>query len=596
MDAKPSIVGRAIAALVVGLGAAVLVSGAGGATSAVTVGGPVTVGVGIPRPVSSNCMPGAGASSPAGSETPASLQGAPTGLVAYRIYQPGTTVQFARTLLHSGLFSGVDFAAQWCNLEPSEGVFDWAPIQEVFNEVRGLNGPGGRPMFVTLSIIPGFESPGWVLGHRGVQTIRSEWAYQGKVVTPARYLPLPWNQTYLELWYGFLRHLAAAFGDDPQFRMIAVGGPTSVSDEMSLPNWTGDASAHPPEVDPAAGAYGGSDIEMWEAAGYTPESYIGAWAQTFHAYHRIFPDQYLSLALIDGLPIGVQTSTTPGTTRPGPHPLTNKRGPSRVQGRLLSGTHDVIDAGQITATTLGVIAAGMKLRSDFVLQADGLGASSGAQEPFGYVEAACGRIDTGFQTHAPQVESKDNAAGTGKNAPLLKADLTPGVAAGARFLEVYASSAAIGLSHPGGAIDAALQYGKNALEPTQTKPRPVQPCEPLRIVATTAGAGPRASTTVQVTYETALLSGTTFTQAGLPGLGPFNFTGRLAITLDGNPLPVSCTPETPTEATTTCTATVISARGSRPQPGRGLKFAAALEIGYSGTYQPVVTATIDARG
>jgi hypothetical protein len=87
----------------------------------------------------------------------------------------------------------------------------------------------------------------------------------------------------------------------------------------------------------------------------------------------------------------------------------------------------------------------------------------------------------------------------------------------------------------------------------------------------------------------------TFTQVGLPGVGPFGFTGRLTTTLDGNPPPVGCAPETPTEATTTCTATVISARGSRPQPGRAPKFAAALEIGYNGTYQPVVTAATVAR-
>ena len=76
----------------------------------------------------------------------------------------------------------------------------------------------------------------------------------------------------------------ARYGTNPEFRMISAGGPTSVSDETSLPNANGKTkrdSALPPRDK-------GSDITAWEALGYTPARYEAAWQAVFAMYGRIF--------------------------------------------------------------------------------------------------------------------------------------------------------------------------------------------------------------------------------------------------------------------------------------------------------------------
>jgi hypothetical protein len=97
----------------------------------------------------------------------------------------------------------------------------------------------------------------------------------------------------------FLTAVNARYGTNPEFRMISAGGPTSVSDETSLPNANGKTkrdSALPPRDK-------GSDITAWEALGYTPARYEAAWQAVFAMYGRIFSRQYISLALYPGLQI-----------------------------------------------------------------------------------------------------------------------------------------------------------------------------------------------------------------------------------------------------------------------------------------------------
>lgn len=152
-------------------------------------------------------MPTTGTSTPVVPEKPTGLRAMPSGLIAYDIYQPPkpgkpAKPSFASTIFSSGDFAGVDFAIQWCNLEPHRNRFDWAPIETVMNEARVAG------MFVILAVIPGFESPGWVLKAPGVQYTESSFSCHS-VVTPARLLPLLWNTAYLNLWYGFLRHVAS---------------------------------------------------------------------------------------------------------------------------------------------------------------------------------------------------------------------------------------------------------------------------------------------------------------------------------------------------------------------------------------------------
>jgi hypothetical protein len=357
-------------------------------------------------PTASNCTvnsgtlePGAGTTG--AGETPAPIGATPSGLIAVKIYTPQTKAQFPSALFTAAdsFVKGLDFLAQWCNLEPHPYVFNWAPLDTVFEQAQA----SGK--FVILTLIPGFETPSWALA--GVQGFTSSFSYNTADDTnaaDARVLPLPWDPTYLGRWFTFLRAVADRYGDDKSFRAIEAAGPTSVSTEMTLPDLTGSQKipGYPEIVDGGLPAsyggkkLGGSDIAAWEAAGYTPAKLVGAWTQAFATYHQIFRNQFMALALFPSLPIG-ENST--------------------------------VNVSQGTQVRLDVVSEGRtQYQPSFILQEDGLaGDGSGSDPGYNIVRANCKTVVTGLQTKVPPNDH-----------PLPPA-LAIGLRANLDFIEAYSS-------------------------------------------------------------------------------------------------------------------------------------------------------------
>jgi hypothetical protein len=379
-----------------------------------------------------NCKAAGGTTGASGTgETPGALPQKPTGVVAVNILGTSTSPPFSAPVAADPLLSGLDLLAQWCNIEPEQGVFNWAPLDQTF-AAAAANGK-----FVILTLIPGVESPAWAVD--GTPFVMTGFAYGAPVA--ARGLPLPWNRKYLRRWFAFLRAVAKRYGSNPAFRMIEVGGPTSVSTEMSLPHWTGQGSSIDTGLPPIAG---GSDLTMWKDVGYTPARYVAAWRYAFAQYHLIFPNQYLGLALVNGLPLGA---------------------------------HGAIDPSEIARVPLEVIAAGMRYAKSLDVQTDGVGPGSG-RPPFGYVQAACGRAAvTGFQTIVPASEG-----------PLAIDTLPPAWQANADFVEVYESdvTGSLGTGATGATQLAAIESAHSALPASAG-------CTPLTIAGDPLTVTPEAS-------------------------------------------------------------------------------------------------------
>jgi hypothetical protein len=292
-------------------------------------------------------------------------------------------------------------------------------------------------------------------------------------------------------------------------------------------------------------------------------------------YRKIFPDQYMSLALIDGLPIDRSlVGGSSGVPLPGKHPM-DRRPP--VGADIIPSPpprlEDFIDGNEITATPLAIIAAGRRYGSSFVLQANGLGAGSGFAPTYAYVQGNCGSIDTGFQTHDPKIE------------PVLSmSDLQPGVQAGARFLEVYAVLAKTGLTknNPNATVLGAITYANGALKTNSSY------CQPLTLTASPQTAAPGTRTTLTATYETGLLNELSFRYGGYaPPDGPYPFTGSFSLKLGSAAPTPTCTTmpaSSTTPALTTCTTTV--------RPRKSLTYRAAIAV--AGTSSPVPVATAKA--
>jgi hypothetical protein len=419
--------------------------------------------IGPTGPTASNCTvnsgtlePGAGTTGTG--ETPAPLGPAPTGLIAVKIYSPKAKVQFPSALFTpaDSYIKGLDFLAQWCNLEPHPDLFNWAPLDTVFQQAQA----SGK--FVILTLIPGFETPSWALS--GVQGFTSSFSYNTADDTnaaDARVLPLPWDPTYLGRWFTFLRAVADRYGDDKSFRVIEAAGPTSVSTEMTLPDLTGSQriAGYPEIADGGLPAsYGGkaldgSDIAAWEAAGYTPAKLVGAWTQAFAAYHQIFRNQFMALALFPSLPIGDDSTVNVS---------------EGSQARL-----DVVSLGKTN------------YQPSFIVQEDGLaGTGTGTDPGYNIVRANCTTVVTGLQTKVPP-----------NDLPLTPA-LALGVRANLNFIEVYAGDV---VSMP--SVFTSFEMPSSPLPATDH-------CAPLRLTSSAGTSAPAgAPATVTATTDLTLPPG-----------------------------------------------------------------------------------------
>jgi hypothetical protein len=199
---------------------------------------------------------------------------APRGIIAVTGHdQPFQAATFA-----SPLVDALMVRTFWSTTEPNRGGFDFSFIDGQLALARA-NGKG-----MVISVMSGVFTPTWALA--GVQTAPFVAPYgflQGQTVT----LPLPWDLIYLQTWLGFVAVLGQRYGADPNVVLVPMTGPTSVSDEMSLP----DSPSNPDE------------IAQWAQLGYTPSLYEGAWGQTVTAYASAFPTTAIGLATYPSLPL-----------------------------------------------------------------------------------------------------------------------------------------------------------------------------------------------------------------------------------------------------------------------------------------------------
>ena len=282
--------------------------------------------------------------------------------------------------------AGLTFRTSWADIEPSQGNFVWTKLDTVFNQAEKNN------KWVELVLIPGFGTPAWAL--QGVQTSTFSIIY-GPGKGQQLVMPLPWDQTYLERWFTFLKAVSGRYQSRPSFIKIAADGPTSITGEMTLPDTP-------------------TDLCTWVQVGYSSDRIIGAWKQVFTHYAQIFPRQYFSLALYPPLPIV-------GTTR-------------CVNGNPTGINH--AESQRVRDILIGLGVDNYPKR--FVLQENGLTGSTGEATGGSYdiVKSYSGKIVIGYQL-ATSAMASPAYMGDPDGVTALRNSLQRGIEAHAQFLEVY---------------------------------------------------------------------------------------------------------------------------------------------------------------
>jgi hypothetical protein len=320
----------------------------------------------------------------------------PVGLIAVQQWlynQPNPPVAVRSEVFANPSINGVLFRANWSSVEPAEGQFNWRIIDDLFTAAAASD------KFVVLSFVPGFATPSWALS--GCTSATFDWQYgpKGEAGQPGA-LPMPWDPPYLSRWFAFLEQVADRYANNPQFRMIALAGPTSVSEETSLPNDAHDRGL----------PNNGSDIARWVSLGYTPGKYVAAWRTVLQQYVQLFPTQFLSLSTARALPIG---------------------------------NDGMRDANQELATLQSVIDEGMQYPDRFVLQDNGLTASTAeiqAQDRsalFDLIGSYARNIVTGFQVGTAATVNPGPQGDPTSAVNALALSLNRGLAEHPDFLEVW---------------------------------------------------------------------------------------------------------------------------------------------------------------
>ncbi len=267
---------------------------------------------------------------------------------------------------------GIMVRTFWSNVEPAQDQYDWSFID---SQVQAAAASGKK---VILLVLPGAFSPQWAL--QGVQSAQFVVDYgfvQGTTVT----LPMPWDATYLNRWFAFVRVLGQRYDSNPAVVNVPAAGPTSISEEMSLPN------------DKAA-------VAQWKQLGYSLPKYEGAWQQTLAAYVQSFPTTQISLAFYPGLPIPDEAART--------------------------ATRD--DVAKFAFTRYG---------TQMVFQENGLSARKDTPA-LGYdlVQQYASQTTTGFEMGTSATQKPDEMGGA-TPAAALQASVDLGLKAGIQFLVIY---------------------------------------------------------------------------------------------------------------------------------------------------------------
>jgi hypothetical protein len=267
---------------------------------------------------------------------------------------------------------GIVIRTFWDNVQPAPNQFNWSFID---SQIQAASSAGKK---VILVVLPGAFTPHWAL--REVQSAQFVVDYgfdQGATVT----LPMPWDATYLDRWFEFVHVLGQRYDSNPAVVNVPATGPTSISEEMSLPN------------DPAA-------LANWKQLGYTLKKYENAWQQSLAAYVQAFPTTEISLTFYPGLPIPDASAET--ATR--------------------------IDIANFAFTTYG---------RQVVFQENGLSARKAALS-LGYdlVQQYSNKTTVGFEMGTSATQKPDQMGGTSA-VSALQASVNLGMKAGAKFLEIY---------------------------------------------------------------------------------------------------------------------------------------------------------------
>jgi len=136
---------------------------------------------------------------------------------------PDNSMREPRT--HPGVYAGAVINAEWAQLEPAPGRYDFAVIDQGLAALRAYNGQNPQaPMAAKLRVFAGPVAPDWAKRLAG-----------GPIAITVRRHPFTigaaWSPPYRQAWRALQQALAARYDADPLLREVGVASCTTLTDE-----------------------------------------------------------------------------------------------------------------------------------------------------------------------------------------------------------------------------------------------------------------------------------------------------------------------------------------------------------------------------
>jgi hypothetical protein len=180
-----------------------------------------------------------------------------------------------RKIFSSPHIIGVSVRIGWKDIEPVEGDINWDYFERYITTAKSTDKK------LMLRVIAGALTPVWVYT-AGAEKFEymDQNPYHRKTYRQTMYMPIPWDEVYLEKWIGFIKAFGRKYNKEQTISLIHMTGP-SKGGEMYLANKR--------------------NRKAWRDAGYSKTKLVKAWKRVIDAYAEAFPDKPLAIAIANPL-------------------------------------------------------------------------------------------------------------------------------------------------------------------------------------------------------------------------------------------------------------------------------------------------------
>jgi hypothetical protein len=254
---------------------------------------------------------------PTPSQTPTLLPPASKNMKGLFAILPPESTSIPPEVLNSPSITGVTLQIGWDQVQPSQTVVSWEPIEAALAQLAAVN------KVLAIRVLAGTYSPRWIYEQgvkRYIFTPYSDLQHPigfGDKVT----VPFPWDSLLQKFWSQFVTIFAQRFDAEPNVVRVAVSGPMYQRAEMYLPR-------------------GGQIIADWVRQGYSLNRIQDTWQQTLDLYGKSFIQTPFTLDLN---PMPDQADGTGYTVNALVPVAVAQYGLKRYPGRFFPATSDFAD-------------------------------------------------------------------------------------------------------------------------------------------------------------------------------------------------------------------------------------------------------------